>query len=70
MSNEAEDVATNKEPTAAQQIGVGPTGIVSVKQKGRPRSVTYQIMKQTVIESVQAGMNQTACAGFPKPVAI
>ena len=27
-------------------------------------------MKQTVIESVQAGMNQTALAGFPRLVAI
>ena len=30
----------------------------------------YQIVKRTVMKSVQAGMNQTVCAGLPNPVAI
>jgi hypothetical protein len=70
MTNETENVAAHKEPTTAQKVGVCAAGEVSITVEGRSRSGTYQIMKQTVMESVQAGMNQTACAGFPRLVAI
>ena len=70
MTNETENVAAHKEPTPAQKIGVCTAGEVSITVEEWLRSGTYQIMKHTVMESVQAGMNQTACAGFPKLVAI
>jgi hypothetical protein len=58
VSNDANQVAADQEPATAEEVGIRTALILLERELKDRRMGSYAIMKQIVMDSVQAGMNQ------------